>query len=78
MAKKSTGKRATLDTRKIVKCKEDIKLSNTTLSKISGGLISEPQVSKILNGAIKNPRIDTACALAKALGVTLNDIITFK
>lgn len=43
------------------------------LSKMT--LISESHLGKLINGKIDNPRIKTVKAIAKALGVDINEII---
>lgn len=41
----------------------------------TGRVIGKDRISKLVNGHQKNLQIDTAKAFAKALGVTLDDII---
>ena len=45
------------------------------LSKMTG--ISDSQLGKILNGITTNPRINTVKAIAKALDVSINEIVWY-
>lgn len=48
--------------------------SQRELSERSG--VPQPVISDIENGKIKSPTVSTAFKLAKALGVTIEDIVT--
>ena len=56
---------------KIVRNKNGI--SQDRLSKLADGAYNT--IIKIESGAIKNPTIDTLAKIAKALNVTVNDLI---
>lgn len=51
--------------------KKELGLTNDKLSKLSG--VPMGTLSKIMAGLIKNPKLDTLQAIAKALGCTLDD-----
>lgn len=55
------------------KIRLDRNMSHRTLSGKSGVALS--QIVKIENGTTKNPSLLTMCKLAKALDVTLNDLV---
>ena len=57
----------------IKKLRKQRGLSQDKLSKLAD--ISHNTISKIESGAIQSPTMDTASKIAKALGVSLDDLI---
>ena len=56
---------------KISEYKRELRITTEELSKKSG--IPVGTLNKILNGTTKNPRLETLKAIAKVLGLSLND-----
>lgn len=62
-----------MDIDKIKKIMQEKSITIYRLAKETG--ISDSQLGKILNGITTNPRINTVKAIARALNVSVNDII---
>lgn len=62
-----------MNTRKIKDLMKEKNMSIYRLSKETG--ISDSLLGKILNGKVENPRIQTVKQIAKALNVTLDEIV---
>lgn len=62
-----------MNTRKIKDLMEEKNMSIYRLSKETG--ISDSLLGKILNGKVENPRIQTVKQIAKALNVTIDEIV---
>lgn len=62
-----------MNTRKIKDLMKEKNMSIYRLSKETG--ISDSLLGKILNGKIENPRIQTVKQIAKALNVTIDEIV---
>lgn len=62
-----------MNTRKIKDLMKEKNMSIYRLSKETG--ISDSLLGKILNGKVKNPRIQTVKQIAKALNVTIDEIV---
>lgn len=62
-----------MNTRKIKDLMKEKNMSIYRLSKETG--ISDSLLGKILNGKVENPRIQTVKQIAKALNVTINEIV---
>lgn len=62
-----------MNTRKIKDLMKGKNMSIYRLSKETG--ISDSLLGKILNGKVENPRIQTVKQIAKALNVTIDEIV---
>ena len=62
-----------MNTRKIKDLMKEKNMSIYRLSKETG--ISDSLLGKILNGKVENPRIQTVKQIAKALNVTVDEIV---
>ena len=62
-----------MNTRKIKDLMKEKNMSIYRLSKETG--ISDSLLGKILNGKVENPRIQTVKQIAKALDVTIDEIV---
>ena len=62
-----------MNTRKIKDLMKEKNMSLYRLSKETG--ISDSLLGKILNGKVENPRIQTVKQIAKALNVTIDEIV---
>lgn len=62
-----------MNTRKIKDLMKEKNMSIYRLSKETG--ISDSLLGKILNGKVENPRIQTIKQIAKALNVTIDEIV---
>jgi transcriptional regulator with XRE-family HTH domain len=62
-----------MNTRKIKDLMKEKNMSIYRLSKETG--ISDSLLGKILNGKVENPRIQTVKQIAKALNVTIDEIV---
>lgn len=62
-----------MNTRKIKDLMKEKNMSIYRLSKETG--ISDSLLGKILNGKVENPRIQTVKQIAKALSVTIDEIV---
>ena len=62
-----------MNTRKIKDLMKEKNMSIYRLSKETG--ISDSLLGKILNGKVGNPRIQTVKQIAKALNVTIDEIV---
>ena len=62
-----------MNTRKIKDLMKEKNMSIYRLSKEPG--ISDSLLGKILNGKVENPRIQTVKQIAKALNVTIDEIV---
>lgn len=62
-----------MNTRKIKDLMKEKNMSIYRLSKETG--ISDSLLGKILNGKVENPRIQTVKHIAKALNVTIDEIV---
>lgn len=62
-----------MNTRKIKDLMKKKNMSIYRLSKETG--ISDSLLGKILNGKVENPRIQTVKQIAKALNVTIDEIV---
>ena len=62
-----------MNTRKIKDLMKEKNMSINRLSKETG--ISDSLLGKILNGKVENPRIQTVKQIAKALNVTIDEIV---
>lgn len=62
-----------MNTRKIKDLMKEKNMSIYRLSKETG--ISDSLLGKILNGKVENPRIQTVKQIAKALNVTIDEIL---
>lgn len=62
-----------MNTRKIKDLMKEKNMSMYRLSKETG--ISDSLLGKILNGKVENPRIQTVKQIAKALNVTIDEIV---
>ena len=65
-----------MNTRKIKDLMKEKNMSIYRLSKETG--ISDSLLGKILNGKVENPRIQTVKQIAKALNVTIDEIVNME
>jgi transcriptional regulator with XRE-family HTH domain len=62
--------------RRVLERRLSLGLSQEDLAERTGGKIDQTGVSRIERGATEEPRILTVAAIARALGCTLDDLIT--